>query len=45
MEVLKPIRQAKASPGLVGYEPKDESNGELRAIHFELYSYSLGRMS
>jgi hypothetical protein len=42
MEVLKPIRQAKASPGFVGYESKDES-GELRAIHFELYS--LGRIS
>jgi hypothetical protein len=43
MEVLKPIRQAKASPDFVGYESKDESDGELRAIHFELYS--LGRMS
>ncbi len=43
MEVLKPIRHTKASPGFVGYEPEDESDGELRAIHFELYS--LGRMS
>ena len=43
MEVLKPIRQAKASPGFAGYKPKDESDGELREIHFELYS--LGRMS
>jgi hypothetical protein len=43
MEVLKPIRQAKASPGFVDYEPKDESDGELREIHFELYS--LGRIS
>jgi hypothetical protein len=41
MEVLKPIRQTKASPDFVGYESKDESDGELREIHFELYS--LGR--
>jgi hypothetical protein len=40
MEVLKPIRQAKASP-VLSVTPRDESDGELREIHFELYS--LGR--